>query len=86
VEKDKVKKFIALSVAAIFATSSLGVSAAEVTRTDEVRVDPSVKQEVREGKRKVKRTARKAKHKTQAAASRAKHRTEAAADRARDGR
>ncbi|MDB5921955.1 MAG: hypothetical protein JWN13_891 [Betaproteobacteria bacterium] len=80
------KKLIALSVAAIFATSSLGAFATEVTRTDEVRADPGVKQEVRKGKRKVKRTARRAKHKTQAAASRAKHRTEAAADRARDGK
>ena len=80
------KKFIALSVAAIFATSSLGVFATEVRRTDEVRVDPSVKQEAREGKKKVKRTAKKASHKTQAATSHAKHKTEAAADRARDGR
>jgi hypothetical protein len=76
------KKLIALGVAAIFAGSSIGAFATEVTRTDEVRPDPSVKREVRKGERKVKRTARRAKHKTQAAASRAKHRTEAAADRA----
>ncbi|MEN3352097.1 MAG: hypothetical protein V7640_255, partial [Betaproteobacteria bacterium] len=53
------KKLIALSIAALFAGSSLGVFAAEVTRTDEVRPDPSVKREARKAKNKVKRTAKK---------------------------
>jgi hypothetical protein len=76
-------KLIVLSVAAIFASSSVGVFAAEVTRTDEVRTDPSVKQQVKKGKKKVKRSARRAKAKTKAAASRVEQRTESAADRAR---
>lgn len=79
-------KLILLSVAAIFAGSSPGVVATEVTRTDEVRADPSVKREVRKGKNKVKRTAKKTKAKTTAAASRAEDRTESAANRAREGR
>jgi hypothetical protein len=80
------KKLIALSIAALFAGSSLGVFAAEVTRTDEVRPDPSVKREARKAKNKVKRTAKKTKAKTKAAASRAEDRTESAANRAREGR
>ena len=77
------KQLIALGIAIAFAGSSLAAMATEVRRTDEVRVDPSVKQEVRKSKRKVKHAAKKAKHKTQAAGARARRNTEAAADRAR---
>jgi hypothetical protein len=83
IREDVMKKLVALSIAALFAGTSLGVLATEVTRTDEVRPDPSVKREARKAKTKVKRTAKKTKAKTKAAASRAEDRTEAAANRAR---
>ena len=58
--------------------------AAEVTRSDEVRVDPEVKREARVAKKKVKRAAKKAKRNTQRAANRAADRVDNAADRTRD--
>ena len=78
------KKLLALAVAGAFALA-FGVSGAvEVTRSDEVRVDPTVKRNVHKAKKKVKRGARKAKKRTRSAAHRARQRTEAAADRAQD--
>jgi hypothetical protein len=84
-------KLLACGVAAFFAVTSAAAAATEVTRTDEVRVDPDVQRNVNATKKKVKRTAKKAKkktrhaaHRTRAAADRAADRTDAAADRARD--
>lgn len=78
------KKLLALAVAGSFAVASLFAGAAEVTRTDEVQVDPTVKRNVTKAKKKVKRGAKKAKKRTRAAANRMQDRTSAAADRARD--
>ena len=80
------KKLVALSVAALFVATSVGAFATEVTRTDEVRPDPSVKREVHKGKSKVKRTAKKAKARTKSAAAGTERRVESATDRAREGR
>ena len=78
------KKLIALAVAAVFALGATVSNAVEVTRSDEVRVDPTVKHNVHKAKKMVKRSARKAKKRTRAAAHRVERRSEAAADRARD--
>lgn len=78
------KKLLLLAVAGAFALSAAVSGAVEVTRSDEVRVDPTVKQNVRKAKKKVKRGARKAKKRTRSAAHRVERRSEAAADRARD--
>jgi hypothetical protein len=78
------KKLIALAAAGVFGMACALAGAVEVTRTDEVRVDPTVKRNVQKAKKKVKRGARKAKARTRAAANRAEVRTESAADRARD--
>jgi hypothetical protein len=82
-------KLLACGVAAFFGIACAAAGATEVTRTDEVRVDPDVQRSVNAGKKKVKRTAKKAKKKTRhaanrtrAAAHRAADRTEAAGDRA----
>ena len=77
------KKLVVAAVLGLF-TFALTAGAAEVTRSDEVRVDPDVKREARTAKKKVKRTAKKAKRKTQRAANRAADSVDNAADRARD--
>ena len=77
------KKLLVAGFAALF-SMVFAAGAAEITRTDEVRVDPEVKREARTAKKKVKRTAKKAKRKTQRAANRAADNIENAADRARD--
>ncbi len=78
------KKLLIAGIATLFIGSSFATSATEVTRTDEVKVNPTVKREARQAKKKVKRTARKAKTRTKSAANRVERRTEAATDRARD--
>jgi hypothetical protein len=85
------KKLAACAVAALFGMSCAFAGEAVVTRTDEVRVDPEVKQRVEVAKQKTKRAAKMAKAKTKtaakrtrAAAHRAAQRTEAAADHAAD--
>ena len=82
------KRLLAYSIAAIFAMPCAYAGEAEITRTDEVRVNPEVKRKAATAKKKTKRAAKKAKAKTQAAAkrtqaaaSRAGDRTRAAADR-----
>lgn len=83
-------KLLACGVAALF-SMACAAGATEVTRSDQVRVDPDVQRNVNTGKKKVKRTARKAKKKTRhaaqhtrAAAQHGVNRTEAAAERAAD--
>ena len=78
------KKLLALAVAGAFALGAAVSGAVEVTRSDEVCTDPTVKENVRKAKKKVKRGARKAKKRTRAATHRAQRSTSAAADRARD--
>ena len=78
------KKLLALAIAGSFVLASAIAGAAEVTRSDEVRVDPTVKNNVHKAKKKVKRSARKAKKRTRAAAHRVHRKSAAAADRARD--
>jgi hypothetical protein len=78
------KKLLAIAVAAVFTLGATLSDAVEVTRSDEVRTDPTVKQNVRKAKKKVKRGAKKAKKRTRSAAHTAKRKTEAAADRTRD--
>jgi hypothetical protein len=73
-------KLFACGVAAFFGIACAASSATEVTRTDEVRVNPDVQRNANTAKKKVKRSAKKAKKKTRHAA----HRTRAAADRAAD--
>src|SRR5215210_3187475 len=86
----RLKKLLALAVVAAFSITTIA-GAAEVTRSDEVRVAPEVQRDAQIAKKKVKRTAKKAKKKTKkaarrtrAAAERGVDRVEAAGDRARD--
>ena len=74
------KKLMACAVAAIFGLSCAVAGAAQVTQTDEVRVNPEVRHDAQVAKKKTKRAAKKAKKRTKAAAKR----TRAAAHRAGD--
>jgi hypothetical protein len=78
------KKLLALAVAAAFALGATVPQAAEVTRSDEVRVAPEAKKKLHKAKKKTKRGAKKAKKRTKSAAHTAARKTEAAADRTRD--
>ena len=85
------KKLVACAVAAIFGMSCAFAATTEVTRSEEVRVNPEVKRNAQVAKKKTKRAAKKAKTRTKraakrtsAAAHRGAQRTEAAAERAGD--
>jgi hypothetical protein len=74
---------MACAVAAVFGLSCVVASAEEITRTDEVRINPEVQRNAHVAKKKTKRAARKAKHRTKRAANRGSAAAHRAADRTR---